>query len=88
MTYIQMTLFKTEPTPSVVCSECSKRTFFPGCTKDMLPGCTYDCACGKVMRIERTYATVDLFADMAKRIKQTYGVDVDPNDIAHIDLGD
>lgn len=87
MKWEQLTLFNITSTPSVVCSICRKKTSFPGVRKDTLPGCTYDCACGKVMRITREYKTVDLYVEMAKRIRETYGADVQPEDFMALEIG-
>lgn len=87
MKYEQLALFDMTPMPSVVCSCCKKTTRFPGVTRDMLPGCTYDCACGRVMRIRRDHTTEDLYEAMSKSVAAQYGVEVNPSDWGYIDMG-
>jgi hypothetical protein len=69
----------------IMCSECGYITAFDVPRKNAI-GATYDCNCGRVMLIKGNLRTVDLHADMSKRLHEQYGIDVQKADWAHIEL--
>lgn len=56
--------------------ECGNDTTVPG---GRIEGCTFDCACGKIMLIEKGEA-IDLYGRMAANLREQYGLDVNPQE--------
>lgn len=62
---------------------CGSETTVPDSGR--IEGCTFDCACGKVMVIEKGQA-VDLYERMAANIREQYGVEVSPHQFGYVEL--
>jgi hypothetical protein len=65
----------------ILCSECWHITTFD-LHEDEVRGSTYDCECGRVMRITRDLSTVDLHREMTDAI----GSNVDSSKFGYVEL--
>lgn len=61
----------------ILCSECWHITTFK-MHEDSVRGCTYDCKCGRVMRITRDLSTVDLHQEMRRSFAE-HVLDTEPD---------
>lgn len=76
---------QTELVTPILCSECWHITAFK-MREDEVRGCTYDCKCGRVMRITRDLSTVDLYQEMAASVIDAANKEVDPSKFGYVEL--
>ncbi len=72
----------------VTCPHCKYVATFESIDSHTAVGCTYDCACGRVLVIEdqEPLVAVDLHEHMGRHLKERFNIDTTPADWGVIEL--